>query len=128
MSIYANCILPRAMCIQFFELLRPYHGRWCNYSIYCAKNSTPLLLHTKSELSLLEKNRSYYCYQIFDNTHTKHFENKKYIYDNYQTQTNLYLPAYLSPGDIVIVNEDMGAHYYSIHDISHINNTFIVLQ
>ena len=128
MSIYSNCILPRSICLQFFELLRPYQGRWYNYNLYSANNSTPILLHTMSPISLLEKNRSYYCYPVFEKTSPKYFENKMYIYDNYRTKTSIYLPMYLLPGDILIVNENMGAHYSSLGDISHTDNTFIVLQ
>ena len=126
MSIYSNLILPRNLYLQIFQEAKLYPGRWFNYTLY--NNKKTLLLHSYSPITILEKDRKYYCYKMFQDTHPVHLENQKYTYYNYYKQQQLFVPSLLIPGDVIVISEDIPFHYYSKCDMSLANNTFVVLQ
>lgn len=104
MPIYSNLNLSWPQCLQVFQQTRVYPGKWYNYNLFRIVNDHPLKIHSYSPIKLLQEDRKYYCYNIFENEHQVQCDNVKQLYTlNNGFHRNLYLPSNILAGDIILV-------------------------
>jgi len=108
MPIYTDLMLSWPQCLQVFQQARLYPGRWFNYNIYRISRVNPLQIHSYSPINLLEENRGYHYYKIFEGCSPVHCDNVtwKYIVNKEGMPLQLYLPEHMLPGDIIVVSAD----------------------
>lgn len=107
MSIYTNLMLSWPQCLQVFKHARMYPGLWFNYNIYSISSVNPLKIQSYCPINMLEENRRYHYYKIFEGSGPVHCETSTWLYKtNEKRAISLYLPEFIRPGDLIVLRSD----------------------